>query len=269
MHGVAKRGEVSVSDPQRAKSWAHGRSLGLTASSQICRRSTGSGSLNVHIFRLPVLLWAILLIAWSAPAAPSGDTAVRLVDGKPHEAHSGHTAAPPALEKPSAVAAPAPELAGQVRQFTPQTMAKATADKQGARASHQRRGFGELIQVVESTAGSFDGDVRDLPVVKQWRPGDPVKEYKQKGDSFHYEIVPPRNPPAVKVDPLLDVQRLAEQLVPQRAFSTPNLNFGAQDFSGVKPPDTNGDIGKNYYMQAINNFGAGLCQLVKAHLGAR
>jgi PKD repeat protein len=38
-----------------------------------------------------------------------------------------------------------------------------------------------------------------------------------------------------------------------KAFTTPNLNFAGQGFTGAVPPDTVGDAGPNHYIQMVNN----------------
>jgi hypothetical protein len=56
-------------------------------------------------------------------------------------------------------------------------------------------------------------------------------------------------------DPLLAAQEavLAEAVIVQdTGFATPIFNFNGQGFSGVNPPDTVGDVGKDHYIQMIN-----------------
>ena len=106
----------------------------------------------------------------------------------------------------------------------------------------------ETIEAAMPTA--FNGDLRDLPPVEEWKPGDPIKEIPRR----HHRparIVPP--PAAPQIDPLLEVQARA----PQRVLDPPILNFAGQGFTGVNPPDTVGDIGLAHYIQSINgNSGA-------------
>ncbi|MGB6848082.1 MAG: hypothetical protein WBG05_07750 [Thermoanaerobaculia bacterium] len=108
----------------------------------------------------------------------------------------------------------------------------------------------ELIDLV--TPFIFDGDLRDLSRAPAWRPGDAIKEIPRR----HFRDVPehltPANPPLVGRDPLLAHQEAAARDSSQRAFATPDLNFAGQGFSGVVPPDTVGDTGATYYIQAIN-----------------
>jgi hypothetical protein len=95
---------------------------------------------------------------------------------------------------------------------------------------------------------SLDVDLRNLPVVPEWQPGDPIKDIPRRG--YPPEVVPP--PVRERIpDPLLERQGPPEPNT--RDFDVPILNFDAQNFTGVNPPDTVGDVGPNHYVQAINN----------------
>ncbi|MEM1207253.1 MAG: hypothetical protein AAGN66_28725, partial [Acidobacteriota bacterium] len=102
----------------------------------------------------------------------------------------------------------------------------------------------------------YDGDLRDLPTVPEWRPGDSIKEIPRR------EVRPPQvtvpAPPPLAEDPLLERQDQVRMSRLQRAFTTPALNFAGQGYSGVNPPDTVGDIGPNYFIQAINGGGGAI-----------
>jgi hypothetical protein len=98
-------------------------------------------------------------------------------------------------------------------------------------------------------ARSVDVDLRDLPLVHDWQPGDPIKEiprraYPRPGQQA--EGRPLRTPLA---DPLPEVQAAAP---PSELFQSV-LNMDGQAFSGVNPPDTVGDVGPSHYIQAINH----------------
>ncbi len=100
-------------------------------------------------------------------------------------------------------------------------------------------------------------DVRDLPAVPRWQPGDPVKEIPRRffppkdGAPGSYEANP---------DPLVDLQRVTE-LRSTDAFTTPIVNQAGQGYTGVNPPDTVGDIGPNHYIQSINDSGGAVVQI--------
>ncbi|PIE81136.1 MAG: hypothetical protein CSA11_05005 [Chloroflexi bacterium] len=60
--------------------------------------------------------------------------------------------------------------------------------------------------------------------------------------------------PALGPDPLLSVQADAANRALD-AFDTPLFNFDGQGYTGVNPPDTVGDIGKDHYIQMVNGGG--------------
>ena len=102
-----------------------------------------------------------------------------------------------------------------------------------------------------------DVDLRDLPKTKDWKMGDPIieipKRVYQSSQGPDIERTSQLNEPLF--DPLLDLQENAVPDLSLRAFSTPNLNFDGQGFTGVYPPDTVGEVGLNYYIQLVNAGG--------------
>ena len=98
----------------------------------------------------------------------------------------------------------------------------------------------------------IDVDVRTLPEPRAWEPGDGIKEiprraYPQPG---YREPILPDTPP----DPLLALQPVPPLRAPDD-FDTPLVNIDAQNFTGVTPPDTVGDVGLNHYIHAVNTSG--------------
>ena len=102
----------------------------------------------------------------------------------------------------------------------------------------------------------FNGDLRDLPIVRGRQPGDPVieiprRQYPRPGQDRGAA------PRAGGIDPLLDRQRATIPAF-DRVFTTPVVSFVGQNAPGVFPPDTVGDVGPNYYIQLINSAGGTL-----------
>ncbi|HKQ63143.1 MAG TPA: hypothetical protein VJS92_17785 [Candidatus Polarisedimenticolaceae bacterium] len=99
-----------------------------------------------------------------------------------------------------------------------------------------------------------DVDVRTLPPPRAWRPGDPLKEVPRRW--YPKPGTAPVHLPEPGPDALVELQqRAAEQPPEPSAFTTPSRSFPGQGFTGVTPPDTNGDVGPNHYIQTINTSG--------------
>ncbi len=113
---------------------------------------------------------------------------------------------------------------------------------------------GSITAMEVMTPHVFSGDLRELPRAAEWRPGDPIKEIPKRNNrpGAKGENLLDFRPPQGKRDPLLGRQEKvgASQ---SRVFTSPTLNFAGQGFSGVNPPDTVGDVGPDYYIQAINH----------------
>jgi len=99
----------------------------------------------------------------------------------------------------------------------------------------------------------FDGNARDLPAPKPWKPGDPVREIPRRAYPHPSQQKDDRRAANQGLDPLLRVQQNASRAAANRAFGAPDRNFEGQGFSGVNPPDTVGDVGPNHYVQMIND----------------
>ena len=98
-------------------------------------------------------------------------------------------------------------------------------------------------------ARSVDVDLRDLPVVHDWQPGDAIKEIPRRAYPRPGQRLDGLRAALPQDDPLVDVQAAA----PHSELFTPVLSMDAQLFSGVNPPDTVGDVGPSHYIQMINH----------------
>ena len=99
-----------------------------------------------------------------------------------------------------------------------------------------------------------DVDLRDLPLHKAWKPGDPVREVPRRQYPRARPDAAPWTVPPGTPDPLLERQAAAEGAATAKAFGTPGLNFEGISYTGVVPPDTVGEIGPDHYIQMVNNF---------------
>ncbi len=88
-------------------------------------------------------------------------------------------------------------------------------------------------------ASSFDGDVRQLP-----KPRQPAQS-REAPPVLHLHAA---NAPA----PSTTLDSVRQTQMGTRQSPTPLQNFAGLSFDGWYPPDTNGDVGPNNYIQAVN-----------------
>ena len=108
------------------------------------------------------------------------------------------------------------------------------------------QGQDRQVDVLGPVQATVTGNLRDLPTVPPWQPGDPIKEIPRRST----RVTPPVPAPTPVVDPLLAVQQGRRE---PEVIGGPTVNINGGGFSGVNPPDTVGDVGPNHYVQAINN----------------
>jgi len=94
----------------------------------------------------------------------------------------------------------------------------------------------------------YSGDVRDLPRLRWWQPGDPIRFVPQRGLDH-------RAVGGAATDPLgaAPVKMGAARLGPT-PFTQPSRNLEGLEFSGAVPPDPVGDVGPSHYIQMTNGF---------------
>ncbi len=126
------------------------------------------------------------------------------------------------------------------------TLAGADSESESRSGVEKRFDAEEIGGSVTPTV--FFGDLRDLPPAPVWQPGDPIREIpKLRGESED-----PVDPQPARRDPLMDRSPISagEGLDFEIA-----LNQDGQTFNGIQPPDPDGAVGIDYYIQMINAGG--------------
>ena len=99
----------------------------------------------------------------------------------------------------------------------------------------------------------IDVNLADLPRLSPWKPGDPIVTIPKRRGQARIADPQPVNPTA-GVDPLVALQDAAPRNRGVGGFTTPLVNIeGAR--SGSNPHDPNGEVGIDYFVQAINGGG--------------
>ncbi len=90
----------------------------------------------------------------------------------------------------------------------------------------------------------FDGDLRDLPKVRPWAPGDPIRAIPRIRHGASAPLSSER-----RADELVEIQRAAPRLGDSYTFG---VNRDGMAFTGTSPPDADGDVGVDYFIQVVN-----------------
>ncbi len=112
------------------------------------------------------------------------------------------------------------------------------------------------------TPHSFDGDIRDLPVVEDWRPGDPIREIPRRFyPSPEQELA--HAPPWIRAerDPLGDLQNRFDAGHAVTALGAPIVNIGGSTSTGVSPPDVTNDVGTSHVIHGYNGSSGSLFRI--------
>ncbi len=100
--------------------------------------------------------------------------------------------------------------------------------------------------------GQFNGDLRDLPTIEPWQPGDPIavipEEYPEGKEPLDLSAATLRT--NGWQDPVVQ-----ESIGESGEIPMLSVAFEGTPFTGVSPPDTVGDVGPNHYIQMVNRSG--------------
>lgn len=99
----------------------------------------------------------------------------------------------------------------------------------------------------------IDVNLRDLPIVRDWQPGDAIVTIpRQRGEPRILNPQPVN--PVSGPDPLLAIQDDFERNFGGFDFTMPLVNVAGQS-SGSNPHDANGEVGPDFFVQTINGAG--------------
>ncbi len=103
----------------------------------------------------------------------------------------------------------------------------------------------------------YSGNLRTLERPLAWQPGDSIREVPRRLHPRERRTAAPT--PRPQVDPLAALQREAESRRatsgrnPSRALASPHVTTDGLGFTGVGPPDTNGAVGADHFIQGVNH----------------
>lgn len=111
----------------------------------------------------------------------------------------------------------------------------------------------ELFFADTAYPSEMTNDLRELPIAKEWIPGEPIKSGPPRLLSDPINLLSPVNP-VMQKDFFADFSKnnALSSKVSQKALSSTINNFDGIVFSGVNPADPTGEVGIKYYIQSIN-----------------
>ena len=109
---------------------------------------------------------------------------------------------------------------------------------------------GDLVSV--ATAEVLEVDIRQLPKIPEWAPGDAVKVANPRHINDITTIQPAVNPVKKTQQVLMKQQKASRASITDLQLG---VNVNGFDFNGVNPPDPTGEVGKQYYIHSINSGG--------------
>jgi len=118
--------------------------------------------------------------------------------------------------------------------------------------------------VYTTTPIKVDIDLRTLPSVSDWKPGDPIKEIPRR----YYPINNPVTDKTIGQENIVDKPwekqkqwNEKSELKSGRAFNSTIIAQDVANNTGVSPPDTVGDVGIDYYIHSYNGSSGSLYQI--------
>lgn len=145
---------------------------------------------------------------------------------------------------------------------------KGTEHSQSGDALHEPAST-EFLGVVQPEVLSVD--VRNDPVGREWRPGDPIREIPRRHWDDPAVLSAQQREPvnSPQADPLVALQQALDDVAPHRGagFNTPLQNYEGAPGTTL-PPDPTGDIGTTQYVQAVNASGGSRIRVYDKETGA-
>ena len=109
-------------------------------------------------------------------------------------------------------------------------------------------------------------DIRNLPKVSGWTPGDAVKVANPRHINDIVSLQPAVNPVKKSQKALVKRQKSSRTTITDLQLG---VNITGFEFNGVNPPDPTGEVGKQYYIHSINSSGGSSVTVFNKSTGAK